>query len=173
MNSFPLVYEFTRITRMGTCFSSPSSPSSDDLLARTLENTKKWTLAGRTTDVKVVRVVDGDTVDVAFYLNPLDGFVQFRVRLYGIDTPEKRPPKAQPNRDAEIAAAKRSSEALTNRLAEKTFLAHATFREADKYGRWLCDLRLTSTDEQTLNGWMIAEGYAKPYFGGTKEEFAD
>jgi micrococcal nuclease len=123
--------------------------------------------------VKVVRVVDGDTVDLAMELIPGQYF-QLRVRLYGIDTPEKRPLKTAPNRDEEIAAAKRSTEALDGQLRRSNYIIdRAEFREADKYGRWLCDLfvRNNENDYTHLNEWMIREGYAKPYFGGTKEKF--
>lgn len=149
---------------MGLCVSSPTSK----LSVLTSETTEKFTLAGRDQPGKVVRVVDGDTVDLALELFP-DQFYQFRVRLYGIDTPEKRPPKNSPNREEEIEAAKRSTEALTTYLyGTGNMVDRAVFREADKYGRWLCEFYI---DGVHVNEWMIKTGHAKPYFGGKKEQF--
>lgn len=156
---------------MGNCVGVTYS-TSEDLRKCDRDHTPKWTLAGRTQPAKIVNVVDGDTVDLAIELLP-NQFYQFRVRLYGIDTPEKRPPKASPNRDAEIAASKRSTEALTNYLKPYDNMVHTVvFKEADKYGRWLCNMYCNG-QKQSINDWMIQEGFAKPYFGGTKEKFED
>ncbi len=145
---------------MGLCVSSSK------LSGLTFDTTEKFSLAGRDQPAKVVRVVDGDTVDLALELFP-DQFYQFRVRLYGIDTPEKRPPKNSPHRDEEIDAAKRSTEALTTYLYGTGYMVdRAVFREADKYGRWLCDFYINGIH---VNEWMIKTGHAKPYFGGQKE----
>lgn len=149
---------------MGICCSTDLT----NLTNLTYENTPKWTLAGRTEAAKVLRVVDGDTVDMALEVEP-GKFFQFRVRLYGIDTPEKRPPKNSPNRDEEIAAAKCSTKALDDYLSSVDYIVDkAVFREADKYGRWLCDFYVKGV---YVNEWMINNGYAKPYFGGKKDVF--
>lgn len=151
---------------MGICFSTNHLKSCER------ESTPKWTLSGREQPGKVLNVVDGDTVDIAIELYP-DEYFQFRVRLYGIDTPEKRPPKASPTRDAEIAASKRSTEALTEYLKKYDYFVHkVVFREADKYGRWLCTLHYSDTP-LSVNDWMVQEGFAKSYFGGTKEKFEE
>ena len=39
----------------------------------------------------------------------------------------------------------------------------------DKYGRVLATIKCGGED---ICQWMIDEGHAKPYFGGTKEKFA-
>lgn len=157
---------------MGTCWSTHTavervSNVSNVLRECTREGTPKWTLEGRSQMAKVLHVVDGDTLDVAIELET--GCYQFRVRLYGIDTPEKRPSKSNPNRLEEIAASHAATQALSALLESSEFLVHVKFRNADKYGRWLCELKLPSLSAVTINEWMIEQGHAKPYFGGTKE----
>lgn len=154
---------------MGGCISTSSLHT---LHTCERESTPKWTLSGREQPGKVLNIVDGDTVDIAIELHP-NQFFQFRVRLYGIDTPEKRPLKSSPNREAEIAASKRSTEALTQYLMKYDFLIHkVVFREADKYGRWLCTFHFDDVPV-SVNDWMVQEGFAKSYFGGTKEKFEE
>lgn len=127
--------------------------------------------------VKILRVVDGDTVDIAMSLLELEDVSQniqksiykYRVRLYGIDTPEKRPPKNDPNRDKEIAASKRSCEALSNYLRENDYIVIAKFYKPDKYGRLLATFYDKNGDD--INKWMVSNGYAYEYFGKTKEKF--
>lgn len=129
--------------------------------------------------VKILKVVDGDTVDIAMSLLELEdvkdsqniqkSIYKYRVRLYGIDTPEKRPPKNDPNRDKEIAASKRSSEALSNYFRENDYIVIAKFYKPDKYGRLLATFYDKNGDD--INKWMVSNGYAYEYFGKTKEKF--
>lgn len=134
----------------------------------TYENTPPYTYEHLRKLVKVLRVLDGDTVDIA--LEEETGKIfKHRVRLYGIDTPEKRPSASDPERDKEIAASKRSSEALTNRLKENDNLVIALFYKADKYGRLMCTLYDKQGDD--MNQWMVKSGFAYEYFGKTKKTF--
>lgn len=122
--------------------------------------------------VKILRVIDGDTVDIAMSLVEVQDskdIYKYRVRLYGIDTPEKRPPKNDPNRDKEIAASKRSSEALNNYLRENDYIVIAQFYKPDKYGRLLATFYDKNGDD--INKCMVSNGYAYEYFGKTKEKF--
>lgn len=135
-------------------------------------NIPDWTCKGITEYTKVVDVVDGDTVDIARMMG--EKVYQFRVRLYGIDTPEKRPPLSQPNRLAEIAASKVSSDALKTLLEKSNWLIRIDFVGEDKYGRLLGNifvLKENSKEWLQVNQWMIENNYAKPYFGGTKKTF--
>lgn len=133
-----------------------------------IQNIPKWTCKGMIDYVKVINVVDGDTVDIVRKMG--EKYFQFRVRLYGIDTPEKRPPLSQPNRLEEIAASKASSNALTSLLKEVNGLIRIEFVGEDKYGRLLGNvfIKREKEDEYNVNEWMVKKGYAKPYFGGTK-----
>jgi micrococcal nuclease len=102
--------------------------------------------------VSVVRVVDGDTVDVN-----LDG-VTTRLRLIGINTPES----VDPNRPVEcfgLEASKRAKALLTgqNVLLE----ADSSQDDRDRYDRLL--RYIWFEDGRLFNMQMILEGYAYEY----------
>ena len=61
---------------------------------------------------KIVDVYDGDTVTIIIF-NKL-GFEKHKLRLYGIDTPEMKPPLSDPNRDK----VKEKAIASKNKLSE-------------------------------------------------------
>lgn len=136
----------------------------------TYENTPAYTYEHLRKMVKVLRVIDGDTVDIALQEETGKIFTH-RVRLYGIDTPEKRPSASDPEREKEIAASKRSSEALTNRLKENDHLVIALFHKSDKYGRLMCTFYDKQGDD--MNQWMVKSGFAYEYFGKTKKTFRE
>jgi endonuclease YncB( thermonuclease family) len=138
--------------------------------ACTYENTPAYTYEHMRKMVKVLRVVDGDTVDIALQ-EETGKIFKHRVRLYGIDTPEKRPSASDPERDKEIAASKRSSEALMARLKENDNLVIALFHKSDKYGRLLCTFYDKQGDD--MNQWMVKSGFAYEYFGKTKKTFQE
>ena len=129
-----------------------------------------YTLSGQYHPVKVLRILDGDTVDIALYHADMQKTFRYRVRLYGIDTPEKRPSKSDARREAEIDASKRSTEALTRYLEGTKNGVMVRFHEADKYGRLLCTFYHPLTSEN-INQWMVEHGYAYEYFGKTKKKF--
>ncbi len=119
--------------------------------------------------VKINRVVDGDTIDVTIDLG-FDLLKKERVRVAGVDTPEKR------TRDKEEKALGIDA---TNWLKEKL---ETTLRGDDelsvrteliggvgKYGRLLGWLYVGDSD-LSLNEQMIDEGYAWAYDGGTKQK---
>jgi micrococcal nuclease len=117
--------------------------------------------------IEINRVVDGDTIDVTIDLG-FDLYKKERVRVAGVDTPEKR------TRDDEEKALGLDA---TNWLKEK--LEGAISGDDDliirtelvggmgKYGRLLGWLYIGDA-EVSLNEQMITEGYAFPYDGGTK-----
>ena len=119
--------------------------------------------------VEINRVVDGDTIDVTIDLG-FDLFKKERVRVAGVDTPEKR------TRDLEE---KELGIEATNWLKEK--LDGAIIGDDDlvirtelvggmgKYGRLLGWLYIGDS-ELSLNEIMIEEGYAWAYDGGTKQK---
>ena len=118
---------------------------------------------------KINRVVDGDTIDVTIDLG-FDLYKKERVRVAGVDTPEKR------TRDLEE---KELGKDATNWLKEK--LEGAVAGDDDlvirtelvggvgKYGRLLGWLYIGDGDV-SLNEEMITEGYAWAYDGGTKQK---
>lgn len=156
---------------MGNCLACAKSSISisDPYSDSTIDNTPEYTFEQVKSIVKVIRIIDGDTVDIAFLHSDSQRVYRHRVRLYGIDTPEKRPAKNNPNREAEIEASKRATEALCERLRENDDRVLALFHKKDKYGRELATFY--HKDGSSINEWMISEGYAYAYDGGTKIAF--
>ncbi len=110
--------------------------------------------------VDVVRVIDGDTVEVRAHVW-LDQTIVTRVRLRSIDAPELRSGCPE---EARKAAA--SQEALTGMLHGGR--AYLTGLARDKYGgRVLGDL--LTADGQAISTRMLAAGHARPYAGGRRQ----
>jgi micrococcal nuclease len=135
----------------------------------TYENTPEYTLNGLRTKVKILRILDGDTVDIALYHEESQRIYRHRVRLYGIDTPEKRPSLSNPNRQAEIAASLKAKQALEQRIKENDCILLALFYSPDKYGRQMCTFY--DKNGEDINQWMIQQGHAYEYHGKTKKAF--
>jgi micrococcal nuclease len=117
---------------------------------------------------KVLKIVDGDTIDVDIDLGFSISFTQ-RVRLAGIDTPESR------TRDLkEKALGLESKEYLKDLLegAEDIIIQTEKPDSTEKYGRILGWLFIND-DEVSLNEKMISDGYAWEYDGGTKAKDFD
>jgi len=119
--------------------------------------------------VEINRVLDGDTIDVTIDLG-FDLFKKERVRVAGVDTPEKR------TRDLEekalgIDATNWLKEKLEGALAGDDDLVIRTelVGGVGKYGRLLGWLYL-GDGGVSLNEQMIEEGYAWAYDGGTKQK---
>ena len=118
---------------------------------------------------KIVKVLDGDTIDVLIDLG-FDLFKKERVRIAGVDTPEKR------TRDLEekalgIDATNWLKEKLDSTIAGDDELTIRTelVGGVGKYGRLLGWLYIGDS-ELSLNEKMIEEGYAWEYDGGTKQK---
>tara|TARA_B100001057_G_C22789346_1_gene926956 strand:- start:309 stop:713 length:405 start_codon:yes stop_codon:yes gene_type:complete len=111
----------------------------------------------------VDRVVDGDTIDISIDLG-FDLTKKERVRLAGIDTPEKRT-KDQKEKEMGYQA----TEFLEMHLMEATKLTVRTEKDG-KFGRMLGWLYKTDEDTTSINQIMIDKGYAWAYDGGTKEK---
>tara|TARA_R100001082_G_scaffold56207_1_gene30958 strand:+ start:462 stop:926 length:465 start_codon:yes stop_codon:yes gene_type:complete len=118
----------------------------------------------------VDRVVDGDTVDVTFDLG-FDLLKKERVRVAGVDTPEKRTRDKEEKKlgldatlwlEDKLADAKQADSSLTIR----TELDKGA---KGKYGRLLGWIYVDNA-VVSLNELMVAEGYAWPYDGGTKQK---
>ena len=122
--------------------------------------------------IKINRVVDGDTIDVTIDLG-FDLYKKERVRVAGVDTPEKR------TRDKEekalgIDATNWLKEKLESTLRGDSELSVRTelVGGVGKYGRLLGWLYIGDS-ELSLNEQMISEGYAWEYDGGTKKKDFD
>lgn len=95
--------------------------------------------------VKLVRVIDGDTVeldiDLGFHIHVIEKF-----RLSRIDTPEM-------NTDA----GKQAKIEITVMLQAPMTIASTG---QDKYGRWLAEIYVGNVN---VNDWMVENGFAVPY----------
>jgi len=118
---------------------------------------------------KINKVLDGDTIDVTIDLG-FDLYKKERVRIAGVDTPEKR------TRDKEekalgIDATNWLKEKLTNTINGDDELTIRTelVGGVGKYGRLLGWLYIGDSN-MSLNEKMIQEGYAWAYDGGTKQK---
>ena len=118
---------------------------------------------------EINRVVDGDTIDVTIDLG-FDLYKKERVRVAGIDTPEKR------TRDLEekalgIDATNYLKKKLEDTIAGDDELTIRTELKGGmgKYGRLLGWLYI-GEDVVSINEQMIEEGYAWSYDGGTKKK---
>ena len=112
---------------------------------------------------KVLKVVDGDTIDVDIDLGFSISYTQ-RVRLAGIDAPESR------TRDlAEKAFGLESKKKLAEILSTAKDIVIRTEKpdSTEKYGRILGWLFIDGA-EQSVNHTLIASGYAWEYMGATK-----
>ena len=114
-------------------------------------------------------MVDGDTIDVTIDLG-FDLMKKERVRIAGVDTPEKR------TRDLEekalgIDATNWMKEKLEGAIKGDDELVIRTELKGGvgKYGRLLGWLYVGDVDV-SLNEQMITEGYAWEYDGGTKKK---
>lgn len=100
----------------------------------------------------ITNVVDGDTLDILVDLGLRIQTLQ-RVRLYGINTPER----GQPGYNEATVR-------LVALVLNKAAIAH-TIKPSDKYGRWLASLIVDGSDPVAT---MITEGLGVPYFGGRR-----
>ena len=119
---------------------------------------------------EINRVLDGDTIDVTIDLG-FDLFKKERVRVAGVDTPEKRTRNLEEKAlgiDATNWLKQKLEDTIAgdgDELTVRTELVGGT----GKYGRLLGWLYV-GEDTVSLNEQMITEGYAWEYDGGTKQK---
>jgi micrococcal nuclease len=117
---------------------------------------------------KVLKVVDGDTIDVDIDLGFNVSYTQ-RVRLAGIDTPESRTKDLK-----EKALGLESKDYLSKQLKDALTVVIKTEKpdSTEKYGRILGWIYINQ-DIKSLNELMIEQGYAWTYNGETKQKDFD
>jgi len=117
---------------------------------------------------EIVKVLDGDTIDVTIDLG-FDLYKKERVRIAGVDTPEKRTRDLE-EKELGIDATNWLKEKLESTLSgdDQLFIRTELVGGVGKYGRLLgwCYI---GDSEVSLNEQMITEGYAHAYDGGTKD----
>ena len=120
--------------------------------------------------IEINRVVDGDTIDVTIDLG-FDLYKKERVRVAGVDTPEKRTRDLE-EKELGIDATNWLKEKLDGAIAGDDDLVIRTelVGGVGKYGRLLGWLYIGGDSASSLNEQMIEEGYAWAYDGGTKQK---
>jgi micrococcal nuclease len=114
---------------------------------------------------KIIKVLDGDTVDIDLDLGFKIILANQRVRMAGVDTPESR---------TTIAEEKVRGQLSKKKLAEKLPVGSWQIIETqkpdsndDKFGRILGVFILE--DGTRVNDWLIQNNYAVPYKGENKD----
>jgi len=106
---------------------------------------------------KVVRVIDGDTIDFVIALG-FDIETLKRVRLIGVDTPEIHGVKKT---SKEYAEGKKAMEYVESVLTPGRWVELKTYGgPREKYGRWLAEVFVDGKD---FNRELIKKGYALEY----------
>jgi endonuclease YncB( thermonuclease family) len=122
---------------------------------------------GVTYDAVITRVIDGDTVAFQASFLPAPLKKELSIRVFGVDTPEK-------GFRAQCESEKQRGEAAS--AFTKQAIAQATQRQIvlidwDKYGgRVLGDVLLNG---QSLRQMLIANGFAREYYGEAKQSWCN
>ena len=124
---------------------------------------------------KVVKVVDGDTVDVDIDLGFGVWLKDERVRIMGIDTPESRTSDAEEKKFGLLSKKKLKEWCLKAVESEKDDIdIELRCPERDsrgKFGRILAEVWVSEDGQWTnVNKWMCENGYAVPYVGQNKKD---
>ena len=124
---------------------------------------------GLTYDAQILRIIDGDTVVIAAPFLPAPLKPELAVRVYGVDTPEKghRAQCPQEAQRGEAASAFTKNAIATAAATGGKF--QATLYRWDKFGgRVLGDILVNG---QSLRAALIANGYAREYYGEAKQSW--
>jgi endonuclease YncB( thermonuclease family) len=159
-----------------------------------------FTLAGTTRPAKVVSCYDGDTFEAVMSFG--DQIWKFDCRMVGYDSPEIKPLKSAVGREAEKLAALRAKIALLSFVCDNIDVSRPytnkdldalvklnkriiqiNCKEFDKYGRVLVEIPIMNqsggsasggagSSVESVNQWMVKNGYGYEYTGGTKKPWA-
>lgn len=162
----------------------------EDLLICTYQNTPKFSLENRILPAKCLDIYDGDTATFGVIIN--HELYKFNMRLSGIDTPEIRPRKNNPNRDSEKKAAKYvrnrvlqlitdqeidlnknyTRKQIKNILGNSRKIVYLKCGKFGKFGRCLIKVFLNEEDlddkTKSINKILLRENLAYQYYGGKK-----
>ena len=116
---------------------------------------------------RVIKVVDGDTVDVDIDLGFGVWLKDERVRIMGIDTPESRT-RDKVEKKFGLAAKARLKELLGATPILKTQVGKGGEDMKGKFGRILGDF--LTEDGKKCGELLVKEGHAVKYMGGAKED---
>lgn len=114
---------------------------------------------------QITRIIDGDTVAVraAWLPDPLKK--ELSIRVWGVDTPEKGH-RSKCQRENELG---RAATQYTQATLNTARTIQIVVRDWDKYGgRLLGDVVV---DGRSLRDLLIANGYAREYYGDAKQSW--
>ena len=121
---------------------------------------------------KIVKIIDGDTVDVDIDLGFGVWLKKQRIRLYGIDTPESRTRDLEEKKYGLVA-----KEFVEAHLPVGSTRTLTTVKDkVGKYGRILGKFKAydSYTDAWVnMNQWMIIKHLAVEYKGQSKDDIAE
>lgn len=128
-------------------------------------NTKRFSLSGKTSWCKVIKVYDGDTLTIILPLH--SSRYIFTCRLYGIDAAELK----STGKEHKVAC---DARVWLSKLINKRIIIECG--KFDKYGRLLGTFFENSKDyvnDLSINQKLISKGFAYEYKGKTKRKFKD
>lgn len=146
----------TEIVANTSSFAETEQETAKATLSRieNLDDVGKFSFDKKTCVARVLRVLDGDTIRVALIL---DGSAQaFDVRLQGIDAPEMKPRKNDPDRDAIKREAINARNALRAMLLEGSY-CRLQCGPFCKFGRILAIVY--DEDGQNVNDSLVQRGF--------------
>jgi micrococcal nuclease len=113
---------------------------------------------------KLIRIIDGDTVDAEIDLG-FGVFVKQRIRLYGIATPDAHSADAETKQQS-ASAKQRLTEIMTREFKVLTIL-----NKRGKLGRTLGMIYVLDENNEQIcvNDQMVADGHAVAYSTGKEE----
>ena len=118
-------------------------------------------------DAQILRVSDGDTVVIAAPFLPQPLKPELAVRIYGVDTPEKG---FRGQCDSEKQRGEAAS-VFTKNLVQASQQRQVVLYGWDKFGgRVLGDIILNG---QSLRAQLIANGFAREYYGDAKQSWCN
>lgn len=118
-------------------------------------------------DVQLTRIIDGDTVAFRADWLPDPLKKELSIRIFGVDTPEKghRAKCDSENKRGQAASA------FTKQAINSSQTRQIILMGWDKYGgRVLGDVLL---DGKSLRTMLIENGYAREYYGDTKQSWCN
>ena len=112
-----------------------------------------------TYSAKLIRVIDGDTIDLEIDLG-FDLSIRQRLKLYGVDTPDSRSADSETKQKG-LEAKQRLTELLPRQFKIITIL-----NKRGKYGRVLGEVFISDKNggkDINVNELMVKEGHAVKY----------
>jgi endonuclease YncB( thermonuclease family) len=124
-----------------------------------------------TYDAQILRVSDGDTVVIAAPFLPPPLKPELAIRVFGVDTPEKGHRAMCPSEAQRGEAASAFTKNAIAQAAAKGGKFQVTMYGWDKFGgRVLGDILING---QSLRAGLIANGFAREYYGEAKQSWCN